>query len=59
MPEMINSDDAQYALDIVKTICTQVGPGLPGTSQERERAERQSEWKRGCVLAAAGYSVAR
>ena len=38
MPEIITSDDAQYALDIVKKICTQVGPGLPGTSQERERA---------------------
>ncbi len=38
MPEIITLDDAQYALDIVKTICTQVGPGLPGTSQERERA---------------------
>jgi hypothetical protein len=38
MPESITSEDAQYALDIVKTICTQVGPGLPGTSQEWERA---------------------
>ena len=38
MPEIITSNDAQYALEIVKTICTQVGPGLPGTSQERERA---------------------
>ncbi len=38
MSEIITKDDAQYALDIVKTICTQVGPGLPGTSQERERA---------------------
>jgi len=38
MAEMITSDDAQYAYDIVKTICTEVGPGLPGTPQERERA---------------------
>lgn len=38
MPEIITSQDAQYALDIVKTICTEVGPGLPGTSQEWERA---------------------
>ncbi len=38
MPEIITSEDAQYALDIVKTICTKVGPGLPGTPQERERA---------------------
>ncbi len=39
MPEIISSNDAQYAYDIVKTICTEVGPGLPGTPQERERAE--------------------
>ena len=38
MLEIITQDDAQYALDIVKTICTEVGPGLPGSSQERERA---------------------
>ncbi len=38
MTEIINTRDAQYAFDIVKTICTQVGPGLPGSSQERERA---------------------
>ncbi len=39
MPEIITTDDAQYAYDIVKTICTDVGPGSPGTPQERERAE--------------------
>jgi hypothetical protein len=38
MPEIITNDDAQYAFDIVKAICTQVGPGLPTTPQERERA---------------------
>jgi hypothetical protein len=38
MPEIISTVDAQYAFDIVKTICTEVGPGLPGTSQERGRA---------------------
>ena len=38
MAEVITSDDAEYAYDIVKTICTEVGPGLPGTPQERERA---------------------
>jgi hypothetical protein len=38
MPESITNSDAQYAFDIVKTICTEVGPGLPGSSQERERA---------------------
>jgi len=39
MPEMITDSDAQYAFDIVKFICTKIGPGMPGTSQERERAE--------------------
>jgi hypothetical protein len=38
MPADISEDDAQYALEIVKTICTKVGPGLPGSPQERERA---------------------
>jgi hypothetical protein len=38
MPEQITVDDAHYACDIVKTICAEVGPGLPGTSQERGRA---------------------
>lgn len=38
MPEIMTEDDAQYALDLVKTICTEVGPGLPGSPQERERA---------------------
>ena len=38
MPENITNDAAQYAFDIVKAICTQVGPGLPATPQERERA---------------------
>jgi len=38
MPEVIANNDARYAYDIVKTICTEVGPGSPGSSQERERA---------------------
>lgn len=38
MPELITNHDAQYAFDVVKTICLEVGPGLPGTSQERDRA---------------------
>jgi hypothetical protein len=38
MPGIIADEDAHYALDIVKAICTKVGPGLPGSSQERERA---------------------
>ncbi len=38
MANSITDDDASYAFDIVKTICTKVGPGLPASSQERERA---------------------
>lgn len=34
----ISRQDAQYAWDIVNTICAKVGPGTPGTPQERERA---------------------
>ncbi len=39
MPAEISPEDAQYALDIVKSICDQVGPGLPATPQERARGE--------------------
>jgi hypothetical protein len=39
MAEIITSDDAQYAINIVKMICSKVGPGLPGTKQERQRGE--------------------
>jgi hypothetical protein len=35
----ITLNDAQYALDLVKRICRDVGPGLPGTPQERQRGE--------------------
>jgi len=38
MSETITSSDAQYAFELVKTICRDVGPGLPGSTQERERA---------------------
>jgi hypothetical protein len=38
MHETISDNDAQYAYDLVHTICKEVGPGLPGSSQERERA---------------------
>ena len=34
----ITNEDAVYALDLVRLICKQVGPGLAGTPQERERA---------------------
>ncbi len=38
MHAIITDSDAHYAFEIVKTICTQVGPGLPGSAKERERA---------------------
>ena len=40
MAEIITNNDAQYAFDLVEKICTEVGPGLPATPQERARAER-------------------
>jgi hypothetical protein len=39
MPGFPDENDAQYALDVVRKICTEVGPGLAGSPQERERAE--------------------
>jgi hypothetical protein len=39
MSEIITSADAAYALELIKTICAQAGPGVPGSSQERQRAE--------------------
>lgn len=37
MPETSTDNDAQFASDIVKAICTEVDPGVPGSSQEQER----------------------
>ena len=37
--QAITADDARYAFDIVQTICTSVGPGVPGSVQERQRAD--------------------
>ncbi len=39
MEEKITDIDVGYALEIVNRICDRVGPGLPGSSKERERAE--------------------
>lgn len=39
MPEIITNSDARYAYDIINKICSEVGPGLPCSSQERERAD--------------------
>lgn len=38
MSGLITDSDAAYALDMVRKICNEVGPGLPGSRQERERA---------------------
>jgi hypothetical protein len=37
MPETPTRDDANYAIDLVRTICDEVGPGLAGSPQERAR----------------------
>src|SRR5512143_1259386 len=39
MQAKITNDDAQYALNLVTKICSEVGPGLPASPQERARAE--------------------
>jgi len=36
--DTIGDADAEYALDLVRKICAEVGPGLPATPQERQRA---------------------
>jgi hypothetical protein len=33
MPKIIAENDAHFAFEIVKAICADVGPGLPGSSQ--------------------------
>ncbi|HDS08541.1 MAG TPA: M28 family peptidase [Bacteroides sp.] len=38
MQTIISNHDAGYALEIIRKICKEAGPGLPGSSQERERA---------------------
>jgi len=38
MRDFISDHDAGYALEIVRKICKEAGPGLPGSSQERVRA---------------------
>jgi hypothetical protein len=35
---MMSDDDTRYAYDIVARICTEIGPGVPGSAQEWERA---------------------
>ncbi len=39
MTAQISRSDAMYALELVESICVEIGPGLPGTPQEKKRAE--------------------
>lgn len=39
MSPLPSPEDARYAYTIVDEICARVGPGMPGTRQERERAD--------------------
>jgi len=39
MNEIITNNAARYAFRLVKKICSEVGPGLPGSLQENERAD--------------------
>ncbi len=39
MPSAITEHDARYAYNVVEKICTEVGPGLPGSPQEHARAK--------------------
>jgi hypothetical protein len=38
MPIEVTDDDAEYMAEWITRVCTEVGPGGPGTPQERERA---------------------
>ena len=38
LQQMIGEADAGYALELVRRICTEVGPGVPGSPQEGQRA---------------------
>ena len=38
MPNSVTSDDTRYAYGLIERICAQVGPGLPGSTQEWQRA---------------------
>jgi hypothetical protein len=39
MSEIITDSEANYAFVLVKKTCRKVGPGLPDSSQEHERAD--------------------
>lgn len=43
MVEFLKEDDVQYAYEFIKTVCTEIGPGCPCSSQERKRAMKARE----------------
>lgn len=56
MAKSLTNQDSRYATDIVEKICKEVGPGVPGSPQERERAgviKREMESHLGAGISAA------
>ncbi len=43
MVEFFKDDDARYAHDFIKAVCTDIGPGCPCSPQERKRAMKVKE----------------
>jgi hypothetical protein len=43
MVDFVNDDDARYAHDFIKAVCTEIGPGCPCSPQERKRAMKAKE----------------
>nr|MDO8111600.1 M28 family peptidase [Candidatus Sigynarchaeota archaeon] len=43
MAELVTDDDIDYAHGMIKTICTEIGPGCPCSPQERSRAMKVKE----------------
>jgi len=43
MVDFVNDDDARYAHDFIKAVCTEIGPGCPCSPQERKRAMKVKE----------------
>ena len=39
MANEVSDEDLEYAYQLIKQICTEIGPGAPGTAQERQRAQ--------------------
>ncbi|MBN2152575.1 MAG: M20/M25/M40 family metallo-hydrolase [Candidatus Lokiarchaeota archaeon] len=43
MVEFVKEEDARYAHEFIKAVCTEIGPGSPCSPQERQRAMRAKE----------------